>query len=46
MIGMKKGGRRVLVLPPHLSYGDVGVEGRVPPNATLIFDLTILKYKV
>ncbi|MDX6676215.1 MAG: hypothetical protein QOE31_267 [Solirubrobacteraceae bacterium] len=36
VIGMRKGGRRMLVIPPRLAYGAAGHE-RIAPNETLIF---------
>uniref|UniRef100_I3KWI9 peptidylprolyl isomerase n=1 Tax=Oreochromis niloticus TaxID=8128 RepID=I3KWI9_ORENI len=38
MLGMKKVGRRLIVIPPDLAYGSKGVPNRVPANSTLIFE--------
>ena len=35
--GMKVGGRRQLVIPPDLAYGDSGAAGAIAPGETLIF---------
>lgn len=41
--GMRVGGRRQLVAPPRLAYGARGSpDGRVPPNAVLVYELDLL----
>ena len=40
--GMKVGGRRRLVIPPHLAYGDRGAGGVIKPGETLIFVVDLL----
>ncbi|HEY4701956.1 MAG TPA: FKBP-type peptidyl-prolyl cis-trans isomerase [Streptosporangiaceae bacterium] len=35
--GMRVGGRRQLVIPPHLAYGDRGAGNAIAPGETLIF---------
>ena len=42
---MNEGGRRTMIIPPDLGFGAFGIPGRIPPDATLIFDLELLEVK-
>ena len=37
IVGMREGGRRVLITPPDLAYGSSGAGSSIPPDATLVF---------
>ncbi|KAF4113236.1 FK506-binding protein 15 isoform X2 [Onychostoma macrolepis] len=45
MLGMQKGGRRLLIVPPNVGHGSNGVLNHVPANSTLVFDVEIHRVK-
>ena len=43
--GMREGGRRELIVSPHLAYGRDGVPGQIPPNAVIRFEVDLLEVR-
>lgn len=46
IVGMKKGGQRVLVVPPNLAYGESAMGDKVPPNSSLVFQIEVTRVTI
>src|SRR6185369_16042942 len=43
LVGLKEGGKRLLVIPPDKAYGQRSPTPKIPPNSTLVFEVTLDK---
>jgi FKBP-type peptidyl-prolyl cis-trans isomerase FkpA len=41
LLGMRENGKRTLIIPPDMAYGDRGAGDKIPPGATLMFDIEL-----
>ena len=45
IVGMRVGGRRKIIVSPHLGYGAEGLQGKIPSDAVLRFDVELLEVR-
>ena len=43
LVGMKEGGKRLLLIPAHKAYGDRSPTPKIPPNSALVFEVQLVK---
>ena len=46
ILGMRVGGKRRLIIPPDLAYGETGVPNAILPNTSLVFDIELLDVRI
>eukprot|EP01087_Luapelamoeba_hula_P016036 TRINITY_DN4892_c0_g1_i7.p1 TRINITY_DN4892_c0_g1~~TRINITY_DN4892_c0_g1_i7.p1 ORF type:complete len:1578 (+),score=521.61 TRINITY_DN4892_c0_g1_i7:167-4900(+) len=46
LVGMKKGGKRIIVVPPHLGYGKAGSPPSIPSNSVLLFEVDLQQVRI
>jgi FKBP-type peptidyl-prolyl cis-trans isomerase FkpA len=42
---MKQGQKAIFIMPPHLAHGLLGDKNKVPPRATLVYDVELLNLR-
>jgi hypothetical protein len=45
IVGMRVGGKRTLIISPHLAYGPIGLPGKIPADALLRYEVELLEVR-